>query len=121
MKFMVCCMMVVVGFSVTSAQAQFGESWHRTPKITVISSDGDPRLGLVEEAVSFWNRTLEETGSGFRLGAVTRLVQPVPEEALRSLGDSVLAARGGLVSVPRVFQDMPGDIIIVLADSDFVS
>jgi len=121
MTFAVNCVLVVAGFSVTSAHAQFGESWRRTPTITVISSDSDPRLGLVDEAVSFWNKTLEEAGSGFRLGAVTRLVQPVPEKALSSLGQSVLAARGGSVYVPQVFHDMPGDLIIVLADSNFVS
>ena len=93
MKFRLGRMLVVFCSSVTSAHAQFSGSRHRTPTISVISSDVDPRLGLVDEAVFFWNKTLEDTGSGSRLGAVTRFVQPVPEEALRSPGESVLAAR----------------------------
>ncbi len=114
-------LLVLLGFAVPVAHAQFGASWHRTPAITVISSDGDPRLVLVDEAVSFWNKTLEELGSGFRLGAVTRSIQPPPEEALRSLGESVLAGYRGPAYVPQVFHGLPGDLIVVLADSDFVS
>jgi len=121
MKLTIGCILVVASFTVTFAHAQFGTSWHRTPTITVISSDGDPRLSMVDEAVSFWNKTLEEVGSGFRLGAVTRFVQPVPEEALKSLGQFVLAGNRGSVYVPQVFHGLPGDLIVVLADSDFVS
>jgi hypothetical protein len=121
-KFTVGCMLAVAGLSGPLAHAQFGPTWHRTPTITVISSaDGDPRLDLVDEAVSFWNKTLKNLGSGFRLGAVTRLVRPVPEEAVQSLGQAVLAGSRGSMFVPRVFHGLPGDLIIVLAESDFVS
>jgi len=122
MKLAIDCVLFVAGFAATFAHAQFGASWHRTPAITVISANADgPRLVVVDEAVSFWNRTLEELGSGFRLGAVTRLIQPVPEEALRSLGESVLAGALAPISVPQVFHGLPGDLIVVLADSDFIS
>jgi hypothetical protein len=104
-----------------AAQAQFGYSWQRTPAITVIGAESDPRNALVDEAVAFWNKTLEELGSGFRLGAVSRRAQPVPEEDLKSLGQSVLSGSRGPAHVPSVFNDLPGDMIIVLADSDFVS
>jgi hypothetical protein len=87
----------------------------------VVANGDDPRIGLVEEAITFWNKTLEEIGSGFRLGALTRVDQPVPEEALGSLSQSLLAARGGSAYVPQAFHNMPGDLIIVLADSDFIS
>jgi hypothetical protein len=43
-----------------------------TPSITAVSLAGDSRLQAVDEAVSFWNRTLEEIGSGFRLGPIGR-------------------------------------------------
>jgi hypothetical protein len=117
MKALVAC----IAFAAGAAHAQFGASWQRTPAITVVGSEGDPRYALVDEAVAFWNKTLGDLGSGFRLGAVTRLVQPVPEEDLRSLGQTVLAGRRGAVRVPRVFHEMPGDLVILLADSDFVS
>jgi hypothetical protein len=123
MKTFIACIAFLAGFTAAAAHAQFGESWQRTPAITVVGPEGDPRHALVDEAVAFWNKTLGELGSGFRLGAVTRLVRPVPEDDLRSLGGSVLAlgAQRGTVWVPRVFHELPGDLIIVLAESDFVS
>ena len=121
MKTLIACVVLAAGFTAAVVLAQFGASWQRTPAITVIGPEGDPRFALVDEAVAFWNKTLEQLGSGFRLGAVTRLVQPVPEEDLRSLGESVLAGLRGTVRVPRVFHELPGDLVILLADSDFVS
>jgi hypothetical protein len=121
MKSAIACTLVVAAFTATSACAQFDQTWRRSPAITVLSAGSDPRLALVDEAVSFWNKTLEDAGSGFRLGAVTHIVQPVPEEALASLGDSMLGSRGRSDYVPPVFHDMPGDLIVVLADSNFIS
>ncbi len=121
MKSLVSCIAFAAGFTAATAHAQFGASWQRTPAITVVGPEADPRHALVEEAVALWNKTLEQLGSGFRLGAVTRLVQAVPEDELRSLGESVLAGQRGTVRVPRAFHEMPGDLVILLADSDFVS
>jgi len=121
MRTLVACIAFATGFTATAAHAQFGASWQRTPAITVVGPEGDPRYALVDEAVAFWNKTLEDLGSGFRLGPVTRLVRPVPEDDLRSLGESVLAGQRGTVRVPRVFHELPGDLVIMLADSDFVS
>jgi hypothetical protein len=114
------CLLLAVGFAAGAAHAQFGMPWHRAPSVTVISSGDDPRLPLVDEAVSFWNRTLEEIGSGFRLGAVTRAVQPVPEEALQTLSQSIVGARRP-PPVPQALRGLPGDLTIVLGESDFVS
>src|SRR6266853_3297247 len=121
MKALIACLAFAAGFTAAAAHAQFGASWQRTPAITVVGPEGDPRHALVDEAVAFWNKTLGELGSGFRLGAVTRLVRPIPEEDLKSLGESVLAGQRGAVRVPGVFHELPGDLIIVLAASHFVS
>ena len=121
MKALIACIAFIAAFTAVAAHAQVGASWQRTPAITVVGPEGDPRYALVDEAVAFWNKTLEQLGSGFRLGAVTRLVQPVPEEDLRSLGESVLAGQRATVRVPQVFHDVPGDLVIMLANSDFVS
>ena len=90
-----CVLLVLSGLAADVAHAQFGVPWHNMPKIAVISAEGDARLGLVDDAVSFWNRTLEDIGSGFRLGPVERFVQPLPEAALQSLSSSVLGATRG--------------------------
>ena len=103
------------------AYAQFGVQWRSTPKIVVVSPAGDSRLRAVDEAVSFWNRTLAEIGSGFRLGAVARMVRPVPEEALQLLSGSVLGGRGGSANFPPALQVLPGDLAVFLAESEFVS
>lgn len=103
-----------------SAHAQFGVAWRQPPKITVIGADSDPRQPLIDEAVAFWNRTLEELGSGFRLGPVERISLPIPERALQALSQSIV---GGArpVDVPQALRDLPGDITVLLADSDFIS
>lgn len=104
-----------------TAHAQFGVPWRYSPKIVVVSAAGDPRLQLVDDAVSFWNRTLAEMGSGFRLGAVERLVQTVPEEALQAQVRSILAGTGGPASIPQELRNPPGDLTVFLGESDFVS
>ncbi len=121
MKFLACCVLIIAGLTAHPADAQFGVAWRHTPDITVVGADGDPRLGLVGEAVSFWNRTLEAIGSGFRLGAVTHVVQPVPEEALQSLSRSVVGGPRGSIEIPRALRSLPGHLTIVLGDSEFVS
>src|SRR5258706_15469194 len=103
MKAFIACATFAAGFTAAAAHAQFGASWKRTPAITVIGPEGDPRVALVDEAVAFWNKTLEDLGSGFGLGAVTRLVRPVPEDDLKTRGESVIAGQRGTLRVPRVF------------------
>jgi hypothetical protein len=115
-------MLIVASVASTFAYAQSGMPWRRMPIVTVMTtSDTDLRHGLVDDAVTFWNKTFEELGSGFRLGPVTRVVGPVPEDALRSLSEAILAGQRGPGIVPEAFQNMPGDLIIVLANFDFVS
>jgi hypothetical protein len=103
------------------AYGQFGVPWRHAPKITVVGPAGDSRLGAVDDAVAFWNRTLAEIGSGVRLGPVTRIVRPVPEDALQLLSGSVLSGQGRSANVPSALRDLPGDITIFLAASEFVS
>jgi len=123
MKFMIACLLLgVTSLAVaTAAHAQFGRPWRHTPMLVVISSaDSDPRLSLVDEAVAFWNNTLEEIGSGFRLPTAERLVKPVPEDALQALSRSIVGGSRA-VEVPPALRDPPRDLTIMLADSAFVS
>jgi hypothetical protein len=113
-------LLVLSSLAATPAHAQFGVHWRRTPGIVVVSAPGDPRLQLVDEAVSFWNKTLEELGSGFRFGPVEHVVLPVPEEALQSLSRAVLEHVRD-PEIPRALLHPPGDLTIYLAASDFIS
>jgi hypothetical protein len=119
MKHVLILALIMTGFAAYSAQAQ--QMWRTVPKIAVISPAGDSRLPAVDEAVAFWNRTFTELGSGFRLGAVTRMVRPIPEEALQRLSASVLGGGGRFADFPPDLSNLPGDITIILAASEFVS
>jgi hypothetical protein len=119
MKPMMFCLFIVAGLVADAAHAQ--QPWRTVPKIAVISPAGDSRLAAVNEAVALWNQTFTELGSGFRLGAVTRMVQPIPEEALQQLSTSVLDGRGRVSRFPAALSDLPGDITLYLAASEFVS
>ena len=121
MKLAIGFMLIIAALISGTAAAQFGVAWTRTPTIAVVGADDDPRLTLVDEAVSFWNKTLEEIGSAFRLGRVTRFVQPVPDDALRTLSQAVVGGRRGAISIPEALRGLPGDITIMLGRSDFVS
>ena len=115
-----CVFLIAAGLAASTAHAQFGVPWHQTPTITVIGAEGDPRLILVDEAVAFWNKTLEDLGSGFRLGPVTHLVRPIPEQALQALSRSIVEGPRP-VTVPQALRDLPGDLTVLLGESDFVS
>lgn len=120
MRLPIACLLMIAGLAASAAHAQAG-AWRQVPNIVVVSAERDSRLALVDEAVAYWNRTLEEIGSGFRLGPVTRMVRPIPEGALQSLSMAVLANPRGPVDVPEALGDLPGDLTVFLAHSDFIS
>jgi hypothetical protein len=121
MKRLVGFVLVVAGLSGNGVHAQSDSpSQQGRSVVAVTSSAGDARLGLVDEAVSFWNKTLQEIGVCYTLGPVTRLVQSVPEEALQSVGQLLEGGRGPS-KIPPVLLDQSGDITIFLAESEFLS
>jgi hypothetical protein len=95
--------------------------WSHSPTIVVVvANPGDARVPLVHDAVRFWNGVLAQLGSPFRLGGVTQRRASVPSDELKVLSGNVLA-RMGPVDLPASVRDIPGDIIVVLSDGDFVS
>ena len=103
-----------------SAHAQPEWAWRKQPSVVVIGVDGDARIALVDEAIGYWNRVLEETGSPFRLPAATRVDLPIPEQALQELSAAVLSRRRP-VQVPQELRGLPGDLTVLLAQSSFIS
>jgi Matrixin len=96
--------------------------WNRVPTVTIVANGSDARVALVDEAVTFWNRTLEELGSGFRIGAVTQVDRSIPEETLQATSGMILATMGrDRPPTPESIAAVPGDLLIFLAHSDFVS
>src|SRR5688572_16474202 len=103
----------------TAAHAQLG-AWRKTAAIVNVATDGDPRIALVDEAIAYWNRTLEEAGAGFRLPAATRANVPIPERALQDLSKAILSGPRP-TAVPQPLHELPGDLTIVLAQTAFIS
>ena len=115
---------IFIGFftPVSDAHAQFNVPWRYSPNVVVISAtDTDPRIQLVDEAIAFWNHTLEATGSGFRIGPVTHRVQPPPEEAIQALSKLILKGPVLPRQIPSALSGLSGDMTVILGNSDFVS
>jgi len=107
---------------VPTAQAQIGVPWNRSPSVTVVAKASDPRIGLVQDAVAFWNSILAEVGSSFRIGAVSRVERPIPVEALQQQSRATVAGPDGEPGpLAGILDGMPGDIVVFLADAAFVS
>jgi len=94
--------------------------WTKIPSVTVVSAQGDSRLGALNEAVAFWNRTFAELGTPFRLGDVRFVTGSVPDQDIQSLGDQVVH-QSWETALPASLERLPGDLIIVLSDAKFIS
>ena len=115
-----CLILMIVLFSTAFVNAQFRNAWTRPPAVTVIYSDKDERIGLVEEAIAFWNKTFEEIGSGFRLPNASIVKKLVPESDLQALSLPMVAGDRS-AKFPDAFRELPGDLNIFLGNSEFVS
>jgi len=112
----------VLWIAAKETYAQWFVPWTRSPSVTVVASGEDPRIALVQEAIAFWNSTLEELGSGFRLGTATVVVGNIPERDLQEFGAWFVGRRGpDRPSAPPALLAVPGDLIIYLTASDLVS
>src|SRR5215469_16379384 len=79
----------------SSAAGEMGARWTKVPAVAVVGANAnDARLPLVHDAVAFWNRSLFELGSAFRLGSVTQAAGTIPADELRGLSDRVLSRAG---------------------------
>lgn len=112
---------VLCCFQAAPAFAQFGAAWKMSPSVTVIGSENDPRQIHIEKAVAFWNRTLEEQGTNFRIGRILKLQDSVPDTELAALSNAVVGRTGIKVVVPDALTTPNGDILIYLGGAAFVS
>src|ERR1051326_3143529 len=97
-----------------------GAGWTKIPAVLVLAAEGDARLPLVRDAVDFWNRSLAEIGSGFRLGPMTQMAGSIPADEIRAMSDKVLSGSGP-PPFPANLGAVPGDMIVVLATANFIS
>ena len=97
-----------------------GSTWSKVPTVVFVAPETDPRLQVAREAVDFWNRTFAELGTPFRLGPISHTTDTVSIDDLKALSVQVVG-RGGPTALPEHIQRMPGDLIVVLSDGDFIS
>jgi hypothetical protein len=70
------------------------KAWTKIPPIVIVGSDQDPRYGATFEAVAFWNSTLSDIGTPFRLGSITHIEEVIPDENyLTKLSDHILKGK----------------------------
>jgi hypothetical protein len=101
-------------------------AWAINPTVTVVGAEHDPRRRVVREAVDFWNHQFESMRSRFRLGPVTDVTGPVPEDALQQLSKVVLDSVGqsmapGAFIVTETISHHPGNLVVFLGQSSFAS
>ena len=101
-------------------QAAWGVPWKKSPSIVILSRSGDSREPLVREAVQFWNETFASLGLSFRFGAISRFDGKIPRIPLQEMSANVVG-RTGPWELPPDIRALPGDVVVVLADDDFVS
>ena len=87
--------------------------------ITLVGAADDPRQALVRDAITFWNQTLGELGSGFRLGEVVLQKGSIPDDLIVALSENTL--NGMHPPFLERLGFIPGDIIVALSDADFIS
>jgi hypothetical protein len=103
----------------SAMSAGLGFAWTKVPAITVVGATDDPRQALIRDAIAFWNDTLADLGSGFRLGAITQGPESVPDAVIAGMSQSVLS--GSKPRFPPELASIPGDIVVALSNVDFIS
>ena len=100
-----------------------GRVWLRNPDIMILAQAGDPRIALTQKAIAFWNNELSNIGSGFRFGAI-RIAPLARADEVYALqhNRAMLDNRDyGPENIPHQIRRYCGNIVIILANNNFVS
>ena len=92
----------------------------RTWSISVCGPASDPRRAAVAEAVDFWNEQLTGVGAKLSLGPITACDRVIPDDLLTRISEGVLG-NGRAGRLPREFDQIRGDVIILLSGADLIS
>ena len=127
---------LVVAGSVTMnpSLAQSPMPWSFVPSIVVVGAPQDPRVAmekasgggarqadLVGKLLQRGARQLARAGAGLGLPPPRLEALPVPEAALQQMSRTVLQGGAPPQPIPDELQQLPGNLVIVLGNSDFVS
>ncbi len=99
-------------------------TWLRQPEVVILAAAGDYRLADTHAAIAWWNRQLEEIGSGLRLDPV-RTISEFPASTgayAEYLSKFTLSRVPGAPNAPAPgFLRYCGAIVVFLADNRFIS
>lgn len=110
---------VIIGILALAAFVSHARA-ERVLAVTVLGSDDDPRARAVEEAVAFWNRSLEEVGAGVRFGAVRFAGDRAADRVLREFKRGDIDIRND-DALPGLLDPIDGDVVVALTDADIMS
>jgi len=91
----------------------------RSLTITALADPADSRVEALDEAVKFWNARLEQIGANVRLGPVRVTEDSIPDSLLRRMSHEVVD--GGGTRLPDLIDEISGDVVVVLSNSDLAS
>jgi hypothetical protein len=103
------------------AQTYSFAPWHKIPAVTVVWTSDDARVQLVRDAVVYWNGTLGQIGTPFRLGPVSLASGTLPSEELRAISAQVVGRGGWRPEMPEDVGRVAGDLVVALSDGEFIS
>jgi hypothetical protein len=120
----VCCFILYLFFHIPAdaKKSTFNNrAWTKIPTIVIVGSDQDPRYDATFEAVDFWNSTLSDIGTPFRLGSITHNEEVIPDENyITRLSAHILEGKRK-PKMPENYKKIPEDLIIVFSSSDIIS
>lgn len=103
-----------------AAAASHARAAPRTWSVVVCGPTSDPRRPAVTEAIDFWNDRLTTLHANLALGPATICERTIPDDLLSSLSEGMLN-QGRSGRLPREFDDLRGDVLIVLSGADLIS
>jgi hypothetical protein len=121
MSRMTALVMLAVVLAAQPSRAQTSLPWTFVPVITIVGAHDDARVPLVRDAIVYWNQQLARAGAGLKLPEPRQEALAVPEAALQEMSRTVLQGGPSPQPVPAELQQLPGNLVIVLGNSDFVS
>jgi hypothetical protein len=92
----------------------------RTWAVTILGPADDSRLLAVTEAIEYWNEQLVSVNSSLRLGPISRSDERIADDLLRGVSDAALERRR-IPALSARLQEIPGDVLVILAGTDLIS
>ena len=89
--------------------------------VTILGRADDPRVATVREALGHWNAAAAGLGLRVRFDSGTLVIRPLPEDALRATGRAMPWRALGVLQLRSALADVPGDVVIALSGTEFIS